>query len=240
MRALREGQKRTIRLSLRRKIADSNAFNNAVEGLITGYVKFCYRTSRWTRSGFGPMEELVESGEPVIMVLWHQRLVMSPYLFDSSKGRICTLTSAARAGRLAGKVQERMGFDTIPMSSRKRHVALSREVLRRIKGGSSVGIAADGPRGPARVSTGVPVIWARSSGCRVFTISFAQRRTLRLPTWDKQMLPVPFSRGVLMCREWDESVPRKPTPEQTEELRLSLETALNQITDDSDAAVGRG
>jgi len=61
-----------------------------------------------------------------------------------------------------------------------------------------------------------------------------------LPTWDKQMLPVPFSRGVLMCREWDEAVPRKPTPEQTEDLRLSLETALNQITDDSDAAVGRG
>ena len=155
MLALRRGQKRTIRLSLRRKIADSNAFNNAVEGLITAYVKFCYRSSRWTRSGFEPMEALVESGAPVIMVLWHQRLIMSPYLFDCSKGRICTLTSAARAGRLAGKVQERMGFDTIPMSSSKRHVALSREVLRRIKSGSSVGIAADGPRGPARVSSGV-------------------------------------------------------------------------------------
>ncbi len=226
-------------MSLRRKIADSPVFNRAVEGLITAYVKFAYRSSRWTRSGFGPMEELVKSGEPVIMVLWHQRLIMSPYLFDSSLGRICTLTSSARAGRLAGKVQERMGFDTIPMSSHKRHVALSREVLRRIKGGSSVGIAADGPRGPARISSGVPIIWARSSGCRVFTISFAQRRKLSLPTWDKQMLPVPFSRGVLMCQEWTEDVPRKPTPEQTEELRLSLEKALNQITDASDVAVGR-
>ncbi|OUS37671.1 hypothetical protein A9Q94_05095 [Rhodobacterales bacterium 56_14_T64] len=226
-------------MSLRRKIADSPVFNRAVEGLITAYVKFAYRSSRWTRSGFGPMEELVKSGEPVIMVLWHQRLIMSPYLFDSSLGRICTLTSSARAGRLAGKVQERMGFDTIPMSSHKRHVALSREVLRRIKNGSSVGIAADGPRGPARVSSGVPIIWARSSGCRVFTITFAQRRTLRLPTWDKQMLPVPFSRGVLMCQEWQEDVPRKPTPERAEGLRLSLEKALNQITDASDAAVGR-
>jgi len=226
-------------LSLRRKIADSPVFNRAVEGLITAYVKFAYRSSRWTRSGFGPMEELVKSGEPVIMVLWHQRLIMSPYLFDSSLGRICTLTSSARAGRLAGKVQERMGFDTIPMSSHKRHVALSREVLRRIKGGSSVGIAADGPRGPARVSSGVPIIWARSSGCRVFTITFAQRRTCKLPTWDKQMLPVPFSRGVLMCQEWQEDVPRKPTPEQAEALRLSLEKALNQITDASDAAMGR-
>ena len=226
-------------MSLRRKIADSTVFNRAVEGLITAYVKFAYRSSRWTRSGFGPMEELVKSGAPVIMVLWHQRLIMSPYLFDSSLGRICTLTSSARAGRLAGKVQERMGFDTIPMSSHKRHVALSREVLRRIKGGSSVGIAADGPRGPARVSSSVPIIWARSSGCRVFTITFAQHRTLTMPTWDKQMLPVPFSRGVLMCQEWQEDVPRKQTPEQAEGLRLSLEKALNRITDASDVAVGR-
>lgn len=226
-------------MSLRKKIADSRSFNRAVETLITAYVKFAYRSSRWTRSGFGPMEDVVRSGQPVIMVLWHQRLIMSPYLFDCSLGRICTLTSAARAGRLAGRVQERMGFDTIPMSSHKRHVALSRDVLRRIKDGSSVGIAADGPRGPARVSSSVPIIWARSSGCRVFTISFAQRRTITLPTWDKQMLPVPFSRGVLMCEEWQEQVPRKPTPEQAETLRLSLENALNQITDSSDAAVGR-
>lgn len=224
-------------MNLRKKIADSPGFNRAVEGLITAYVKFAYRSSRWTRSGFGPMEELVKSGEPVIMVLWHQRLIMSPFLFDCSLGRICTLTSSARAGRLAGKVQQRMGFDTIPMSSHKRHVGLSREVLRRIKGGSSVGIAADGPRGPARVSSGVPIIWARSSGCRVFTITFAQRRTFRLPTWDKQMLPVPFSRGVLMCQEWTDKVPRKLTPEQAETLRLSLEATLNQITDAADAAV---
>ena len=53
------------------------------------------------------------------------------------------------------------------------------------------------------------------------------------------MFPVPFSRGVLMCQEWTKKVPRKPAPEEAEELRLSLETALNEITDASDAAVGR-
>ncbi|NRB17579.1 MAG: DUF374 domain-containing protein [Rhodobacteraceae bacterium] len=233
------GSKEAIRLSLRRKIADSNAFNHAVEGLITAYVKFCYRSSRWTRTGFEAMDESVGNGEPVIFVLWHQRLIMAPFLFDTTLGRICALTSAARAGRLAGQILVRLGFETIPMSSHKRHVGLSREVLRRIKGGSSVGIAADGPRGPARVSSGVPIIWARSSGCRVFTASFAQRRTIKLPIWDKHTLPIPFSRGVLMCEEWQEQVPRKPTPEQAENLRLSLEAALDRITDASDAAVGR-
>lgn len=210
-----------------------------IEGLFAGYVAFAHRTSRWQRSGCEEMDAAVASGEPVIFVLWHQRLIMAPFIFDTSLGRICALTSAARAGRLAGQILVRLGFETIPMSSRKRHVALSREVLRRTKEGCSIGIAADGPRGPARVSSGVPITWARMTGCRVFTVAFAQRRVIRMPTWDKQMLPLPFSRGVLICQEWTDKVPKKPSEDEAEALRLSLQIALDAITDQADSAVGR-
>ena len=225
-------------VSLRKRIADSAWFNNAIQALITSYVRFAFRTSKWDRSGFEAMDDCVRNGEPVIFVLWHQRLIMAPFLFDTSLGRICALTSAARAGRLAGQILVRLGFDTIPMSSHKRHVALSREVLRLVKDGSSIGIAADGPRGPARVSSTVPLVWARMTGCRVFTVAFAERRVFRLPTWDRQMLPKPWSRGVLMCQEWTDPVPRKPDEAQMEQLRLSLEAALDDITDKADMAAG--
>jgi lysophospholipid acyltransferase (LPLAT)-like uncharacterized protein len=226
-------------VSLRKRIADSPRFNRTIEGLFAAYVRFAYRTSRWQRSGFEEMDAYVKRGEPVIFVLWHQRLIMAPYLFDTSLGRICALTSAARAGRLAGQILVRLGFETIPMSSHKRHVALSREVLRRTKEGCSIGIAADGPRGPARISSGVPITWARMTGCRVFTVAFAEKKVLKLPTWDKQMLPLPFSRGVLICQEWQETVPKKPTDDEAEALRQSLEKALDQITDKADQAAGR-
>jgi hypothetical protein len=226
-------------VSLRKRIADSPRFNRTIEGLFAAYVRFAYRTSRWQRSGFEEMDACVKRGEPVIFVLWHQRLIMAPYLFDTSLGRICALTSAARAGRLAGQILVRLGFETIPMSSHKRHVALSREVLRRTKEGCSIGIAADGPRGPARISSGVPITWARMTGCRVFTVAFAEKKVLKLPTWDKQMLPLPFSRGVLICQEWQETVPKKPTDGEAEALRQSLEKALDQITDKADQAAER-
>ena len=225
-------------LSLRKKIADSRRVNRAVEAFFAHYVSFAFRTSRWRRSGFEEMDACVARGEPVIFVLWHQRLIMAPYLFDTSLGRICALTSASRAGRLAGQILVRLGFETIPMSSHKRHVALSREVLRRTKEGCSIGIAADGPRGPARISSGVPITWARMTGCRVFTVAFAERRVIKLPTWDKQMLPLPFSRGVLICQEWRDEVPKKPDDAKFEALRLSLEASLDEITDKADAEVG--
>lgn len=226
-------------MSLRKKIADSPRFNRMIEGLFARYVSFAFRTSRWQRSGCEDMDAAVASGAPVIFVLWHQRLIMAPFIFDTSLGRICALTSAARAGRLAGQILVRLGFETIPMSSHKRHVALSREVLRRTKEGCSIGIAADGPRGPARVSSGVPITWARMTGCRVFTVAFAERRVLKMPTWDKQMLPLPFSRGVLICQEWTDPVPKKPSEDEAEALRLSLQAALDEITDQADLAVGR-
>lgn len=226
-------------MSLRKKIANNKAVNRFVEGQFAAYIRFAHNTSTWQRSGFEPLEEAVQNGEAVIVVLWHQRLLMSPYLFDASKGKICTLTSSARAGRMAGNVQALFGFETLAMSGKDRRVKMARELLRKIRNGVSIGIAADGPNGPARVASTVPLVWARSSGCRVFTLSFSARRVLQLPTWDKMMLPAPWTKGVLMCREWTETVPRKVTDEQTEMLRSNLEQALDEVTDASDRATGR-
>ncbi len=226
--------------SLRKKIANSPALNRAVEGMLAAYVRFSFRTTRWTRTGCEEMDACVSRGESVIFVVWHQRLIMAPYMFNAQPGaRICALTSAARAGRLAGQILVRLGWETIPMSSHQRHITLSREVLKRIKQGCSIGIAADGPRGPARASPTVPIIWARTSGARVFTVAFAQKKVLRLPTWDKQMLPLPFTRGTITCEEWTEEVPRKATEEQIETLRLSLQGALDDITDAADIELGK-
>ncbi len=225
-------------MSLRKKIADSRRFNTFVEGLFARYVRFAFRTSRWQRHGFEEMDDCVRRGEPVIFVLWHQRLIMAPYLFDTSLGRICALTSAARAGRLAGQILVRLGFETIPMNSHQRHVALSREVLRRTREGCSIGLAADGPRGPARQSSTVPIAWARMTGCRVFTVAFAERRVIKLPTWDQQMLPMPFSKGVLLCQEWTTPVPRKPSDADVLALQQDLSQALDAITEQADQRAG--
>jgi len=226
-------------LSLRKKIADSVWFNQAVEGLFAAYIRFAYRSSRWERSGFEEMDETLRSGTPVIVALWHQRLMMAPFLFDTSLGKVCTLTSSGRAGRMGGQIVARFGLETIAMSSHKRHIALSREVLGKMRDGYSIGIATDGPRGPARVASTVPLIWARASGAPVFVVSFSARRVIAFPTWDKMWLPAPWTRGVLMCRKWDQDVPRKSSEEETEALRQKLEIALDEVTDLTDRSVGR-
>lgn len=226
-------------MSLRKKIADSPRFNRAVEGILAGYIRLAHATSRWEMIGFEAMHAELAKGEPVIFTVWHQRLVMAPYMFDQSLGKFCSLTSGARAGRLVGQVLGRFGFATVPMASRHRHVALSREVLRRINDGYTIGIACDGPRGPAREASTVPLVWARSSGKRIFVLSWSANRVWKFPSWDRFILPLPFSRGKLVCQSFDHEVPRKMSDDQTEQLRLLLEKALDAVTALSDEMCGR-
>jgi lysophospholipid acyltransferase (LPLAT)-like uncharacterized protein len=226
-------------VSLRKRIADSEGYARAVTAVAAAYLRFAHRTSKWQRQGFEAMDEAVRSGDPVIMVLWHQRLMMSPYMFDVSLGKFCSLTSSARAGSMVGKLLRRFGFENVSMSSHKRHIALSREVLGRIRDGYSIGIATDGPRGPARQSSDVPLVWGRVSGKRIFVVSYSSRRAFELPTWDRTMVPPPFTRGIFMCQEWPRTVPKKGTDAEYEALRLDLQAALDEITDASDRASGR-
>ncbi len=227
-------------MSIRKKIADSETVLNWVARRIASYIRLVHRNTRWQRIGYEELDQLAEQGEPVIVVLWHQRLAQSPYFYPLDKGRICSITSSARAGSMVGRVQELFGMDTIAMASKKRHVALSREVLGKMKQGISIGIAADGPRGPERVSSTVPLIWARTSGKRVFGITFSARHGREAGTWDRLLMPRPWrNEGVFLCREWTEQVPRKASEDQIEALRQSLEQHMNEITAEADEMVGR-
>jgi len=226
-------------MSLRKKIADSPWLNRSVEGLIAAYLRFAYRTSKWERIGYEEMDKAGAAGEAIIGVLWHQRLMMAPWLCNLENHRMCTLTADARAGRMAGNIQARMGMENIQMSSHKRHVALSREVLGRMKEGCSIGIACDGPRGPARVSNTIPLIWARTAGARIFIVTYSARKVWRLSTWDHMFLPKPFTRGVFLCREWDQTVPRRASEEEIETLRIKLQDDLNDLSAEADRMVGR-
>ncbi|WP_146346119.1 lysophospholipid acyltransferase family protein [Falsiphaeobacter marinintestinus] len=227
-------------MNLRKKLADSDTVLNWFARRFAGYIRKVHKNTAWQRIGYEELDALVDSGEPVILVLWHQRLVQSPYLFPLDKGRVCTITSAARAGSMVGRVQMLFGMDTIAMSSHKRHVALSREVLGKMKQGISIGIAADGPRGPERVLSTVPLVWARTSGKRVFGITYSVRHAREAGTWDHMLLPrARRNEGVLLCREWTDPVPRKASPEDFEVLRQSLEDHMNQITAEADEMMGR-
>ena len=101
----------------------------------------------------------------------------------------------------------------------------------------SVGIAVDGPKGPARAAKAFPIQWARISGKPIFLFAAASSRAWFWPTWDKQMLPLPGSKIALAWTRWDQEIPAKPTEAQMAELTAQLSRDLDALTAEVDARV---
>jgi len=107
-------------------------------------------------------------------------------------------------------------------------------MMRLLRTDNDLGIAADGPRGPAEVLKPGAAQLGRLSGKAVIPISFSASRSIRFKSWDKFMFPLPFSRGVFVVGE----PVRYEKAEDMENFRLRIEKALIEATVKADEMVG--
>src|SRR5690606_41036657 len=76
-----------------------------------------------------------------------------------------------------------------------------RDGLRQLKVGA-LAITPDGPRGPARqMAEGLPLL-AKLSKAPVLFIGLSCKPALRLNSWDRAVLPLPFGKGAIV---WDKA-----------------------------------
>ncbi|TNC46565.1 DUF374 domain-containing protein [Rubellimicrobium rubrum] len=202
------------------------------------WIRLCHATTQWTRQGDAEIEAALKNG-PVILVLWHERIALSALHWRGEWGPISALHTTRFAGRVAGAVQAHLGTRPIAMQSRKGNLAASREVMRRLRGGVSVGITGDGPSGPVRELKDAPLEWARATGRPVFIYAFAMRRQKRLTTWDRLVWPRPFTQGAVVWRLWRSELPRRMDDATREAMRRDLEAALTAVADEAEALAQR-
>jgi lysophospholipid acyltransferase (LPLAT)-like uncharacterized protein len=185
------------------------------------------------------MDAHLLSGKPLIMVVWHERLWMSPYMFNTQLGKICSITTSSRIAYFGHFLLARFGFDAVQLDPKEKTAKVNRQILELIRRGYSIAISPDGTRGPSRVCKPFPISWARKTQLPIFCVTFSLRRALRTPTWDRSLIPLPFNRGALLAHRWEQGLPRIMTKEQVETLSRDLGDQLNILTDDADKRVGR-
>ncbi|MFB9970724.1 lysophospholipid acyltransferase family protein [Pseudoroseomonas cervicalis] len=210
----------------------------ALARLLSAYLGFCYRTSRWSMVGAENIEPHAMAGRPVIITFWHERLPMMPMLWTATRRLFPgaaewqphVLVSQHRDGRFIGEVVSRFRLVMVHGSTSRGGAAGMRGLLRVLKGGSPVAITPDGPRGPRRqAAEGVAVISALGDAPVLPTAAATTRHRL-LPSWDRMMLPLPFGRAVLVCGPAI-SVPR----DDPAGALPAIEAALNAACDTADA-----
>jgi lysophospholipid acyltransferase (LPLAT)-like uncharacterized protein len=163
--------------------------------------------------------EVLESPDGCIPVLWHGRMATAASALAGTKATV--LVSASGDGALADMLLQRLGYGTLRGSTAKGGARAIREMRELLSAGTAVAITPDGPRGPRHHVNRGAAFLARATGRPVLPIGFGVSRALRLGSWDRFTIPLPFTRVTVSFGE-PVAVPRT-----TDEA--SLDSATEEI-----------
>ena len=130
--------------------------------------------------------------EGAVAVFWHGQALIAAGLH---RGRgVVALASRSRDGTVAAELLLDLGMEVVRGSSHAGAVPAARALLRALGQGRTVALAADGSRGPRHVVVPGPLALAARAGRPVLFAVARARPCVRLPTWDRFELPLPFAR----------------------------------------------
>ncbi|MBW2038885.1 MAG: lysophospholipid acyltransferase family protein [Deltaproteobacteria bacterium] len=194
-------------------------------------IKFLQGTMRIEELNGELVRDLWTKGENIIIAFWHGRLLMMPLVYRGEGVKV--MVSRHRDGELINRTIQLFGFETVRGSTTRGGLSGIRGLVRALKEGYDVAIAPDGPRGPRyQVQAGV-IQLAKISGCPILPLAFSASSRKILRTWDRFLIPYPFSRGVFV---WGEPIWVNPEAgeEEMEQKSLLLEGRLEEITELAD------
>jgi len=175
---------------------------------------------------------LLEKHIGPLYALWHGRIFYLPYIYRWRK-RIHCLVSPSIDGEIIARMLRLFGLSVIRGSSYKGGGKAFRELIRVTKRGDPVAIIVDGSRGPAFKVQGGIVHLAMLSGVPVLPITYGAERAIFLNSWDRFLIPKPFSRLVVVYGE-PIYISRGASIKEIEEKRRELERRLMEITEKAD------
>lgn len=217
-------------MTLRQRIEHSRFLAWLLAALAGSYLSLCQRTTRWEYRGLDALKADLTNG-PVLLLMWHGRSLMGPIHWPVEAGPLSSLYEASPIGRVSGALQRRRGLQPMEMSSTMSNLAASRTILRRVREGVSIGMTGDGPLGPDRIMKDAPLEWARVMKRPVYGYAFATKRHRILGSWDKMMLPLPFTHGSVIFKRIGVDVSSKLSDSSRALLAKSLDETQRAADD---------
>lgn len=166
-------------------------------------------------------------GKGFIFVFWHGQLL--PLVHYHRNEGIVVLVSDHSDGEYIARVIHRHGFETARGSSSRGGVKGLKGILRAAREGKVLGFTPDGPRGPRHEFKRGALVAAQLTGLPLVTIGVGADRAWYLKSWDRFMIPKPFSSLRIRYGEprW---VPRDASEDTLNDIARELEEELKKAT----------
>jgi lysophospholipid acyltransferase (LPLAT)-like uncharacterized protein len=199
-------------------------------GLIAAYMLLVWHSSRKVVKGTLPQ------GQKVI-ALWHGRLALATF-FDRTHWPLYSFSSPHPDSLMITKAARLHGMKAVYGSTREGALSGFRQALRAASRGASLLFTPDGPTGPRMHAQPGVAEFARMTGLAVLPVSFSAKNCIHLKTWDKSMLPLPFTTLVLVYGK-PLQLAKQNKAAGTQQFIATLTTRLIEVQNEADGLAGQ-
>ena len=173
------------------------------------FISFLYRFCRvysWTfRLKVENEKEWInylKNGDAVLLCAWHQQFFSAIRHFQNYKAfNPIIMISQSKDGEIAAGVAKRAGWNPIRGSSSRGGIGALKKMIVNLRQTKLAGHIVDGPRGPSgRVKSGV-IRLAHAADAVIVPVYVSAENAWYFNSWDKFLLPKPFSKVFLRFGE---------------------------------------
>jgi lysophospholipid acyltransferase (LPLAT)-like uncharacterized protein len=168
----------------------------------------------------------LELGTPVLLCAWHQQFFsLIRHFKEYEKYHPSLMISQSLDGEIIANIAGRSGWYAVRGSSSRDGGIALKEMTARFK---KYGLAAhilDGPRGPAGVVKAGIITLTQATSAIIVPVFVKPEKAWYFDSWDKFMLPQPFSRVTIIFGEGIK-LPPLEVEEDFENQRLMLEEIM--------------
>lgn len=205
--------------------------------LYTAYMWLVWRTSRVDDRELPRVREVAAARGGVVTTVWHDEVFGVAWAYRSVRPH--TLASVGDAGEVVTAILRRCGYVVFRGGSsrrktRRRGEEVLADMIAHMRATPEVvyGITVDGSYGPRyRVKRGALVI-ARECGKPLLLVRTWARWNIRLPTWDRMAIPLPWNRIRQRVRGPYEVPPGADDPAVFEAFRARIESDMVALAEE--------
>ena len=179
---------------------------------------------------------LINSGKPVMVCVWHGRLLFPSWYIRLKTTNLHAIASRHTDAEIMARILNNWGYGLIRGSTRKGGKAVVQKMAAVFKSAGIVAVTNDGPKGPPRIAKAGSTGLALKYNVQIITITGSATKYWQMKSWDRFMLPKPFGKIQLIV-----SPPLNITEElKTEEEEVQhLSDFMNQYQDEADRLTGK-
>ncbi|MCL2711336.1 MAG: lysophospholipid acyltransferase family protein [Planctomycetaceae bacterium] len=166
-----------------------------------------------------------------ILMFWHEHILCP--LFFRRHSPVTMLLSGHGDAEIVSQAAGFVGMKCIRGSSSHGSVAALKQFAQ-LKDQDILAFTPDGPRGPYRHMEKGAIWLASQLQLPIVLLGVGYDRIHRMSTWDRFVVPYPFSRGRIISSPMF-PIPKRLSRDDLEHYRQKMETLLTQLTDEAEA-----